>query len=1053
MVFSPAVKEKQRGRPSGGLIILIKKHIQFEILDCSYLWIFLKVKISSIEFILGNVYINPTYDMTEATSLLEDLLAPLLFQEGYKTIIGGDFNGRVADGNFMADELAEELGLLAHRVSLDHITNRRGEVLTEYMESRGFLMLNGRTTGDIPGQFTYLSKVGKSVVDLAWCNPEFCSLVKSLQVSGCLLTSDHLPVTVECQIYLTSNCAQTCGTQITRYIWSKEKSTSFSNKINENLELENCTNIYDKLMQKIDETASELNMKVTNTYRGNTYRKPKQPWYNGECRKMKSMFQNKFRKWKRSRNESDLLVFIDLKAEYFKLCSKLRNEHEKSIKDKLRNVKNASEFWKTIFLFKTKPELKCQQISLEEWTNFLQRSFPTLERNFDILMFYDVHRPDLDSEFCIKELDDGIAKLKNEKSPGPDGILNEHLKTLGEGWRRKLLNFLNTLFDGGEIPEHLVKSYFFMLHKKGDSKNPDNYRSIALMNNLLKLFTQMLTKRLMSWCEDFDVLIESQNGFRSSRGCMDNVFSFSSVINLHLMKRRKLYVALVDFKSAFSEVDHDLLWSKLFSLGISAKIICLLRKIYSLAKVQIRVVNQVSEPANVTKGVLQGESVSPLLFLLFLNDLEEYFKTKGSRGVPINELTEILLLLYCDDLVIFASDRVDLQRKLNLLEGYCETNHMLVNINKTKVVIFRQGGRLSRLDKFYYKNQSLEICEEYNYLGILFSSHGVFYKASEQSLSKGRLAVANVRKIMCNSKMDSWESRIQLYNSVVKATLLYGAEVWGFRYGDHIEKCQVYFFKSIFCLPRNTPNYALRLEMGMVKIMILVFKQIMTWWCRLLKMSEDRIPKICYNQLKKQDERGPISLRFNWVSQLRTELCRLGYSNVWEAQDPSLLKQNFEVILDKYSTELIKQDWDRLSVSTYYELYKELKPRVEITSSKENFTSSYLLMRVPIDRIRIAAQLRLCGRYVKFYIGNMSHTWDSEEVCSICNQQRKESVQHFLMECPQYCPIRKRFLDSILSRPGNSIANLLEMKSKEDVNNIFFFVQSALKIRSFILRE
>ncbi|KAI5722753.1 hypothetical protein M8J76_013070 [Diaphorina citri] len=149
-------------------------------------------------------------------------------------------------------------------------------------------------------------------------------------------------------------------------------------------------------------------------------------------------------------------------------------------------------------------------------------------------------------------------------------------------------------------------------------------------------------------------------------------------------------------------------------------------------------------------------------------------------------------------------------------------------------------------------------------------------------------------------------------------------------------------------------------------------------------------------------------------------LNELGYSNVWEAQDPSLLKQNFEVILDKYSTELIKQDWDRLTVSTYYELYKELKPRVEITSSKENFTSSYLLMRVPIDRIRIAAQLRLCGRYVKFYIGNMSHTWDSEEVCSICNQQRKESVQHFLMECPQYCPIRKRFLDSILSRPGNN---------------------------------
>lgn len=76
------------------------------------------------------------------------------------------------------------------------------------------------------------------------------------------------------------------------------------------------------------------------------------------------------------------------------------------------------------------------------------------------------------------------------------------------------------------------------------------------------------------------------------------------------MKSRKIYAALIDYKSAFSEVNHDLLWCKLFNQGISAKVNNLFRKIYSQATVQIRV-EELTEPRNVTKGVLQADSASP----------------------------------------------------------------------------------------------------------------------------------------------------------------------------------------------------------------------------------------------------------------------------------------------------------------------------------------------------------------------------------------------------------------------------------------------------------
>lgn len=166
MVFSPGIKEKQLGRASGGLLIFIKKEIQYEVLDISYLWIIIKIKTPSLSFILGNLYINPKYDMEKAIELLADVLDSIHADEDDYVILGGDFNGRIADGNYLEESVAQEIGFLSHRISLDLTSNSRGDCLVEFMESRGLLALNGRTEGDIPGQFTFLGNLGKSVVDL-----------------------------------------------------------------------------------------------------------------------------------------------------------------------------------------------------------------------------------------------------------------------------------------------------------------------------------------------------------------------------------------------------------------------------------------------------------------------------------------------------------------------------------------------------------------------------------------------------------------------------------------------------------------------------------------------------------------------------------------------------------------------------------------------------------------------------------------------------------------------------------------------------------------------
>lgn len=127
-----------------------------------------------------------------------------------------------------------------------------------------------------------------------------------------------------------------------------------------------------------------------------------------------------------------------------------------------------------------------------------------------------------------------------------------------------------------------------MLHKKGDPKCCENYRSIALLNNVLKLITHMLSQRIICWSEDHKIFSESQAGFRPGRGCIDNVFSLSSIVSIYLIKQRKLFAAFIDFKSAFSNTDHALLFSKMFDFGISGKTVNLIRNIYRNARTQVR---------------------------------------------------------------------------------------------------------------------------------------------------------------------------------------------------------------------------------------------------------------------------------------------------------------------------------------------------------------------------------------------------------------------------------------------------------------------------------
>ena len=99
-------------------------------------------------------------------------------------------------------------------------------------------------------------------------------------------------------------------------------------------------------------------------------------------------------------------------------------------------------------------------------------------------------------------------------------------------------------------------------------------------------------------------------------------------------------------------------------------------------------------------------------------------------GITLDQLS-LYLVLFADDAVIFSDTPQGLQQSLNKLQQYCETWNLTVNVDKTKSMVFRKGGILSCVEKWYHNSAEIEIVNQLNYLGVVFTPGGSFIQATK----------------------------------------------------------------------------------------------------------------------------------------------------------------------------------------------------------------------------------------------------------------------------------------------------------------------------------
>ena len=178
---------------------------------------------------------------------------------------------------------------------------------------------------------------------------------------------------------------------------------------------------------------------------------------------------------------------------------------------------------------------------------------------------------ELDGEFTDAEIEEGIKALDYHKAQAEDGTTNPMYKCGGEEMRRHLRKFFNYLRVREAIPNEWQRSLVVNLYKEGDKADPGNYRGIALISCLGKVYLSLWARRLAAHAETR--LKDGQGGFRSRRSTVDQALTLHEVLLRRKLAKKNSYCCFIDFRKAFDTVWSDGLWKRLWDEGVHGKAI------------------------------------------------------------------------------------------------------------------------------------------------------------------------------------------------------------------------------------------------------------------------------------------------------------------------------------------------------------------------------------------------------------------------------------------------------------------------------------------------
>jgi hypothetical protein len=396
-----------------------------------------------------------------------------------------------------------------------------------------------------------------------------------------------------------------------------------------------------------------------------------------------------------------------------------------------------------------------------------------------------------------------LAALDPSSAPGADGIPNRLLRECKDSLAAPLAYLFRKSIESGMVPAAWKSAMVTPVHKSGAKSDPGNYRGISLLSAVGKLLERCIAEQLIAYIEENQLLKKNQHGFRAKKSCETQLIEFLNFVTECVNNGDAVDVIYADMRKAFDVVPHKRLIRKCeLSFGLSGRLLAWIKN-YLSDRFQSVSINGVASPLlEITSGVPQGGVIPPLLFLMFVDDMDDDVSASSYKFADDAK--------FCRRLhrEMHEFDMWDLQHDLSALSQWGKMWLMQFNVKKFSSLHFGfwNPAQTYRINKEYIPHTASSQRD----LGVIISDDLKSTAQCQKAANKAQQMIGLIRRTF--RSLDK-ESFLCLYRSLIRPHLEFASCAWSphlQRDIDLLEKTQARATKLVSAI-RDLP-YRERLE-------------------------------------------------------------------------------------------------------------------------------------------------------------------------------------------------------------------------------------------------
>lgn len=280
-----------------------------------------------------------------------------------------------------------------------------------------------------------------------------------------------------------------------------------------------------------------------------------------------------------------------------------------------------------------------------------------------------------------------MFRLNANKAPGPDGLTSGFFKEAWEVVGNEVTNSITQFFQTGFLPPAINATILTLVPKFPGASKVTDFRPISCLNTVYKVISRLLVRRLKPILPT--LILPSQTAFVQGRLLLENTVLAGELINgYHRNKGVKRITIKVDIAKAFDTLSWDFLFSCLHGMGVPQMFLHWLSSCICKTSFMVGYNGTVNGYFKGTRGLRQGDPLSPYLFVIAMNCLSHMLNAVAdqSRSKYHKNCKKIKLthLSFADDLLIFTEGNIDsVQCVLQVLKEFEERSGLAVSMQKT----------------------------------------------------------------------------------------------------------------------------------------------------------------------------------------------------------------------------------------------------------------------------------------------------------------------------------------------------------------------------------